>query len=95
MVVFKVVVSCCLKALSLEPHLSAVMEISQTNKGHSLITFEGYTYRKDRENIERISWRCAIKQFCSRIVIWKNDNSMRSQKQHLHFPDTQEADALK
>ena len=92
---FKVVVSSCLKALSLEPHLSAVMEISQTTKGHPLITFEGYTYRKDRESIETISWRCAIKQCCGRIVIWKNDNSIRSQKEHLHFADTREADALK
>lgn len=74
------------------------MEIVKSTRGGKKIGYKGFIYRKDREGMTKISWRCEIKDCKGRLSTPKNfeegDTALETTP-HGHAPDPGKIAVLK
>jgi hypothetical protein len=73
------------------------MEIVPSAKKDGILVFyQGYLYRKDREFVTTISWRCTVKGCKGRLSTNRDlDQEPTVRGDHLHAPDPARAEVKK
>ena len=74
------------------------MDVTKTNKKHDMVHFGGYSYRKDRERKNHVTWRCAqagCKGRASTPVQYGAGIEPEVTQGHSHAPDPAKLSILK
>ncbi|KAJ3655168.1 hypothetical protein Zmor_014305 [Zophobas morio] len=57
-------------------------------KGGRILFYGGYRYRKDKENIHSVSWRCSQEGWKGRLLVSENSSELTSTTAHSHGSDS-------
>ncbi|KAJ3652166.1 hypothetical protein Zmor_018154 [Zophobas morio] len=64
------------------------MEFAKSQKGGRILFYGGYRYRKDKENIHSVSWRCSQEGWKGRLLVSENSSEPTSTTAHSHGSDS-------